>query len=717
MSQPADIQPCSIHDILKILQAHAHSLPVSSTSSRYLRALDSLKSTIMGRRFPNRPAPSPDRAAGLSQGEKPVNTEPQAPILRSQYCEADPPYCEADTQNDNSSLIINNLSLSLTDWLINQWLIGTPFSTASLYLDIISSLYGSAVKAGQLPKTTLFSQLKSQLKALGANGWKSGIDDEIFTRALRLTKNATHLISDDAIAADLVIWSLTHGLQPLEQIALLKREDLVNGKAVFNRPVPSDQVDQVGTHGSCVRVLSPDCVADTPQDTEPSALKQRSQNSEADTPKDTEPQASKLRSQNCEADTTDHLLLSLIFNNLSLNSDSRRIYVFPLRQSQRTAAQLKKHIAKIVNALFRRARLPQATDPYQTVEALWAYAALRAGIPASQIVAYLGHAPLGLPVLKLVGTHGSCVRVPSDNREAGLSQGEKPLNTEPSAPILRSQNCAADTPQDTEPSAPILRSQYRAADTPQDTEPSAPILRSQNCEAYTPKFNSYEKYFPQLGKIFLDNPPCWYAMSLRPGVRFTQLSRRIALLSKPQTEHRVHFDKDILRSRYCAADTARSADTTLSDIQLFYPCEEITRAIGKKIVVRQRPFIHSVVFFKAKLTDIGRLFARIGDLAWCYRQNSRPGAPYADISQRQFERFQQTISNFTPDYEVAPSGELELKKNDRVQIVGGLFTGHEATFDSVEKAEEGVVYRLNIIGENGFEWRIAVDKRLTEQKN
>ena len=708
MSQPADIQPCSIQDILKILQAHAHSLPVTSTSSRYLRALESLKSTIMGRRFPNRPAPSPDRAAGLSQGEKPVNTEPQAPILRSQYC-------EADTQNDNSSLIINNLSLSLTDWLINQWLIGTPFSTASLYLDIISSLYGSAVKAGQLPKTTLFSQLKSQLKALGANGWKSGIDDEIFTRALRLTKNATHLISDDAIAADLVIWSLTHRLQPLEQIALLKREDLVNGKAVFNRPVPSDQVDQVGTHGSCVRVLSPDCVADTPQDTEPSALKQRSQNSEADTPKDTEPQASKLRSQNCAADTpqdtepqalklrsqnceadtpqdtepqapklrsqyceadTQKQLFSLINNNLSL-ADSRRIYVFPLRQSQRTAAQLKKHIAKIVNALFRRARLPQATDPYQTVEALWAYAALRAGIPASQIVAYLGHAPLGLPVLKLVGTHGSCVRVPSDNREAGLSQGENPLNT----------------------------------------EPSAPILRSQNCEAYTPKFNSYEEYFSQLGKIFLDNPPCWYAMSLRPGVRFTQLSRRIALLSKPHTEHRVHSDKDILRSRYCAADTARSADTTLSNIQLFYPCEEITRAIGKKIVVRQRPFIHSVVFFKAKLTDIGRLFARIGDLAWCYRQNSRPGAPYADISQRQFERFQQTISNFTPDYEVAPSGELELKKNDRVQIVGGLFTGHEATFDSVDKAEEGVVYRLNIIGENGFEWRIAVDKRLTEHKN
>ena len=216
-------------------------------------------------------------------------------------------------------------------------------------------------------------------------------------------------------------------------------------------------------------------------------------------------------------------------------------------------------------------------------------------------------------------------------------------------------------------------------------------------------------------------------MSLRPGVRFTQVCRRIQLLSKPNTAQRAHTEPSapILR--------APLADTPFSSLQLFYPCEEIARAIGKKIVIKQRPFIHSVVFFKAKLTDIGPLFACIGDLAWCYKETARPGAPYAHISQQQFELFQRTIARFTPDYEVASTGELQLKKNDRVEIVGGLFAGHEATFEGLEapRPPEGgasepestppsggrgasTVYRLNIIGDNGIEWRVSLDPRIVK---
>ncbi len=198
-------------------------------------------------------------------------------------------------------------------------------------------------------------------------------------------------------------------------------------------------------------------------------------------------------------------------------------------------------------------------------------------------------------------------------------------------------------------------------------------------------------------------------MSLRPGVRFTQVCRRIQLLTESKN------------SPFRGLGGSQGLD-----IQLFYPSEEITRAIGKKIVTRQRPFIHSVVFFRAKLTDIGRLFARIGDLAWCYRQTAQPGAPYAHITDAQFRLFQQTISRFTPDYEVAPIGELELKEGDRVEILGGPFTGQNATIvaknpesrdsESAAGLSQGevnsTIYRLNILGENGIEWRINLDSRL-----
>ncbi|MDE7096144.1 MAG: hypothetical protein K2O47_01465, partial [Muribaculaceae bacterium] len=184
-------------------------------------------------------------------------------------------------------------------------MIDTPFSTASLYLDIISSLYGSAVKAGLLPSATVFSRIKVDLKTLGQEGWKRGINDEIFNRALRLTRNVSNLVSDDAIAGCLVQWSLTHGLTPLTDIALLKREDLPG--------------------------------ADNPQ-------------SSIGTPQDK---------------------ASLDAQLLSLASAKRR-YILPLRQSQRTPRQLSLHINKIVNDLFRRARLPIADNPFDTIESLWA---------------------------------------------------------------------------------------------------------------------------------------------------------------------------------------------------------------------------------------------------------------------------------------------------------------------------------------------------------
>ncbi len=496
----------------------------------------------------------------------------------------------------------------------------TPFTTASLYLDIISSLYGSAAKANLLPPTKLFSDLKTALKTLGPEGWRQGIDDEIFARALRLTKNARHLVADDQTAAQLVLYSLTHNLLPLNQVALLKKDCVAYG-AQASQPAkeePTQSVDRMLRIRP--RASAPNFMGADPSSqgvTETAKPKQRSR------------------------------------------------YLFPLRQSQRTPRQLQSHIAQIVNALFRRARLPQATDPYQTVEALWAYAALRAGIPASALVAHLGHVPLGLPVLRLSGVRSQV-------------SGADPSWTE------HRSACAVSAPQGTNSRASDLDSSLLTLD-------------------------SSKEYFSQVGKIFLENEPRWYAMQLRPGVRFTDLTRRIELL------------------RTTSPLTLNSSPLA-EGLELFYPSEEISRLIGKKIVTRQRPFIHSVVFFRAKLTDIGRLFSKIGDLAWCYRQSARPGAPYADISDRQFQLFQQTIARFTPDYEVAATGDLALRAGDRVEILGGLFQGQQAIVesrlpsrpkDSAEAKTEnavpaspGVIYRLNIVGDNGIDWRISVDPRL-----
>lgn len=179
------------------------------------------------------------------------------------------------------------------------------------------------------------------------------------------------------------------------------------------------------------------------------------------------------------------------------------------------------------------------------------------------------------------------------------------------------------------------------------------------------------------------NPCGWFAMRLRPRVRFDEIRDRLDLV-----------EKEVRKP------------------ELFYPCEEIAKRTGNKLVFRQRPVISDVVFFRSRVTDILPLFARIGDLAWCYTTSGRPGAPYAMIPQATFNRFQTAIGQFTPDYEVAPVGGLTPGEGDRVEVIGGLFNGQELDLKKVDSRDAAhSIYRLHFDSANGIEWRVSLDNR------
>lgn len=185
-----------------------------------------------------------------------------------------------------------------------------------------------------------------------------------------------------------------------------------------------------------------------------------------------------------------------------------------------------------------------------------------------------------------------------------------------------------------------------------------------------------------VSSAFSGDPYRWYAMRLRPRVKFSDLAGRLSDLSGELTLPR-----------------------------LFYPSEEIARRTGRRLEFETRPVIKDVVFFRSRLTDILPLFSRIGDMAWCYTTTGRPGAPYAPIPRRAFERFQQTVGSFTPDFEVATWGGLTPREGERVVMVGGLFEGQEADVEQVKlKESERAIYRLRFYSDNGIEWRIATDQ-------
>lgn len=194
----------------------------------------------------------------------------------------------------------------------------------------------------------------------------------------------------------------------------------------------------------------------------------------------------------------------------------------------------------------------------------------------------------------------------------------------------------------------------------------------------------------KIAKFFLDNPLQWFAMRLRPGVNINQVKKRLS----------------VFRSE-------------IGNVEIFYPCEEIAKKIGKKLIYNNRPIINDIAFFKSRTTDIYPMFCHISDLAWCYKNNNDSTSTYAVISQESMRRFQIAIGQFTSDFEIAPIGTFEIKEGEKVVIIGGSYAGNEAEVERVliQQTPKKIIYRVSFLGNNGIEWRVNVDSRMIKGEN
>ncbi|MCM1429795.1 MAG: hypothetical protein NC097_08395 [Clostridium sp.] len=280
------------------------------------------------------------------------------------------------------------------------------------------------------------------------------------------------------------------------------------------------------------------------------------------------------------------------------NSDANRKYLFPLDQSKLTAKQLTGNVERKIQTLFAVNNLPVIESIDNTIRLIWTYAALKCGIPGSEIIAMIGEIADGIPELRLC--------------------------------------------------------------TPAE-------ISSERQRALTKTINT----------LFSNNPVHWYAMKLRTRVEFKDVENRIKYL-----------DERTLRPEF------------------FYPLDEIRKRIGKKIIKETQPVIKDIVFFKLRVTDIFPLFCKIGDLAWCYTTTGRPGGDYAPIPRSSFNRFQETIGHFTPEYEIAPIGGFEPKEGETVVMINGPLAHYQFEIEKAP-ARGNVIYQLNMVGSNGFQWRTS----------
>ncbi len=290
----------------------------------------------------------------------------------------------------------------------------------------------------------------------------------------------------------------------------------------------------------------------------------------------------------------------------------RNKYLFPLRQSERTPAQLRKELKKLFAEALVSVSLQPAVVIEETALELWCTAAMDCNLTPEVVGGCVNKLPALNPIFALCGTEN-------------LGEAEK--------------------------------------------------LRIKN--------------FVSLA--IADNPMQWHAMQFRPHVSFESVQARIDLFS-----NEVHLDS------------------------IYYPLMEITRRIGNRMRDDKRPVISGLMYFRCRVSDLVPLFRNIGDLAWGYRVGGRSGRPYAVIPDWEIHRLQTAIGIFTPEAELLPIGSIPLKKGDKLEIIGGIFNGKEARFDSETVIKSGTdsgktVYRLLMPDGNGFEWELTIDPRMVRR--
>lgn len=185
-----------------------------------------------------------------------------------------------------------------------------------------------------------------------------------------------------------------------------------------------------------------------------------------------------------------------------------------------------------------------------------------------------------------------------------------------------------------------------------------------------------------------DNPQ-WFALRLRPRVKYDDLIDRFSRISQ---------------------------EVKLPE--LFYPSEEIAKRVGHKVVWKGKPIIRDVVFFRSRKVDVTHLLTRLYDLAWCYRTPGGLPGQYASIPDKAMLDFKKALGMLTPDFEVAPAGEMELKPGDKVIVVNeknmeepGLIL-KKASLDN----DGNKIYRVSLLNRNGH-WDIGIDARLIRKQN
>lgn len=173
----------------------------------------------------------------------------------------------------------------------------------------------------------------------------------------------------------------------------------------------------------------------------------------------------------------------------------------------------------------------------------------------------------------------------------------------------------------------------------------------------------------------------WHILHLRPGVKADEL-RQAIITALPRLSR---------------------------DIDYYYPTRRVMviDSKSKKKIKKEVPLLRNILFIKIESQKIGKMTARVGQLAWCYRQTPTPNSPYSVISHRDMQRFQHHISLLEPGNEITLR-ENGMQPGTQVQIEGGeRMVGYIGEIESVKNTDGTRTYTLRLSAGTTATWTIA----------
>lgn len=187
-----------------------------------------------------------------------------------------------------------------------------------------------------------------------------------------------------------------------------------------------------------------------------------------------------------------------------------------------------------------------------------------------------------------------------------------------------------------------------------------------------------------------DNTPRWFVMKLRKGVDIDKVKDTI--------------DKEL--------------PGRLATMELFYPIRTTFRKKGGKKVKEETPYVPDLLFFKTQYNKIRSLFAKIGDQAYCLKDNNTADARYSVISQEEMANFQKCVGKFTDDVRInIVDASRRLGKGRMVRITGGIMKGYKGKIEDIHDEKGTRTFFLQINNEKALKWTAEVDELLIEPLN